>query len=80
MPAALASCLAGGNLTASPLPSFGGSAPAQDLRRSSRVKNEKPEYTKEYIDTFGDSDLTAGNTYDFQSGDVISTLEGLLLS
>jgi hypothetical protein len=31
-----------------------------------------------FEDTFGDSDLTAGNTYDFQSGDVISTLEGLL--
>ena len=33
-----------------------------------------------FEDTFGESDLTAGNTYDFQSGDVISTLEGLLLS
>jgi hypothetical protein len=31
-----------------------------------------------FEDTFGDSDLTAGNQYDFQSGDVISTLEGLL--
>merc|ERR1719478_520603 len=31
-----------------------------------------------FEDTFGESDLTAGNTYDFQSGDIISTLEGLL--
>merc|ERR1719316_2148212 len=31
-----------------------------------------------FEDTFGDSDLTAGNQYDFQSGDIISTLEGLL--
>jgi hypothetical protein len=31
-----------------------------------------------FEDTFGDSDLTSGNTYDFQSGDIISTLEGLL--
>merc|ERR1719405_406814 len=31
-----------------------------------------------FEDTFGGSDLTAGNQYDFQSGDVISTLEGLL--
>jgi chromosome segregation ATPase len=31
-----------------------------------------------FEDTFGDSDLTAGNSYDFASGDIISTLEGLL--
>merc|ERR1719305_1765441 len=31
-----------------------------------------------FEDTFGGSDLTTGNQYDFQSGDVISTLEGLL--
>merc|ERR1719199_1358396 len=31
-----------------------------------------------FEDTFGGSDLTAGNQYDFQSGDIISTLEGLL--
>merc|ERR1719305_908444 len=31
-----------------------------------------------FEDTFGGSDLTTGNTYDFASGDIISTLEGLL--
>merc|ERR1719498_1306476 len=31
-----------------------------------------------FEDTFGDSDLTTGNQYDFQSGDIISTLEVLL--
>merc|ERR1719199_1789087 len=31
-----------------------------------------------FEDTFGGSDLTTGNQYDFQSGDIISTLEGLL--
>merc|ERR1719238_1720925 len=31
-----------------------------------------------FEDTFGGEDLTAGNSYDFQSGDIISTLEGLL--
>ena len=28
--------------------------PPEMLRRSARAKNEKPEYTKEYIDTFGE--------------------------
>jgi hypothetical protein len=31
-----------------------------------------------FEDTFGGSDLTTGNSYDFASGDIISTLEGLL--
>jgi hypothetical protein len=31
-----------------------------------------------FEDTFGGEDLTTGNTYDFASGDIISTLEGLL--
>merc|ERR1719197_2358245 len=31
-----------------------------------------------FDDTFGGKDMTAENTYDFQSGDIISTLEGLL--
>merc|ERR1719324_1665585 len=45
---------------------------------SSKVVSAFLQEDPSFEDTFGDSDLTAGNTYDFQSGDVISTLEGLL--